>query len=94
MNKYISIAVWALYLSIAIFFLTINTAGCKSTSEKTIKINQYEVEFLFEIDKCKMYRFYDAGRNHYFLTAPGETSASWNDGDNNRTENIQTKKIK
>ena len=27
MNKYISIAVWALYLSIAGFFLTINTIG-------------------------------------------------------------------
>jgi hypothetical protein len=33
----------------------------------------YEVEYLFEHDGCKVYRFEDRGRDVYFTSCRGET---------------------
>jgi hypothetical protein len=49
----------------------------------------FEVEFLFEKDGVKMYRFYDNGRFHYY-TNKGETISTQDAGKNNTLqENIQ-----
>lgn len=49
----------------------------------------FEVEFLFEKDGVKMYRFYDNGRFHYY-TNTGETISTQDAGKNNTLqENIQ-----
>lgn len=56
---------------------------------------EYKVDFLFEKDGCKVYRFGDAGRTHYFTNCEGNLETSWTEscGKNcNRTvyETIQT----
>jgi len=59
-----------LLLSIAILFIS-----CKKESESKVylgKNKDFEIEFLFEINGIKMYRFRDNGRTHYF-TNKGET---------------------
>ena len=49
----------------------------------------FEVEFLFEKDGIKMYRFYDNGRYHYY-TNHGETVSTQSAGKNSTyEENIQ-----
>ncbi len=49
---------------------------------------EFEVEFLFEKDGVKMYRFYDNGRYHYY-TNRGETMSSQTSGKSTYEENIQ-----
>ncbi len=36
----------------------------------------YQIDYLFEHDGCKVYRFYDMGTYVYFTSCPGETIAS------------------
>jgi len=48
----------------------------------------FEVEFLFEKDGVKMYRFNDNGRYHYY-TDRGETISSQENGKTTYEENIQ-----
>jgi len=42
------------------------------SKERLGKDDGFEVEYLFEKDGIKVYRFYDNGRTHYFTTK-GET---------------------
>ena len=49
--------------------------GCMNepmSTEQLGKDNGFEVQYLFEKDGVKVYRFYDNGRTHYFTTN-GET---------------------
>lgn len=41
----------------------------------------FKVEFLFEKDGCKMYRFYDVWQYHYFMTTSGHTETNHKEGD-------------
>lgn len=51
--------------------------------------NGFQVEFLFQQDLVKVYRFRDGGRTHYF-TSKGETITTFKTGKNSYTdENIQ-----
>lgn len=59
------------------------------SSEKMGKDDKFEVEFLFEKDGIRMYRFYDASKFHYFTTT-GETVTSQSTGKTDYDENIKT----
>jgi hypothetical protein len=48
----------------------------------------FEVEFLFEKDGIKMYRFFDRGHWHYY-TDRGETMSSQTSGKSSYEENIK-----
>ena len=51
--------------------------------------NGFQVEFLFQQDSVKVYRFRDGGRTHYF-TNKGETISTFKTGKHShRDENIQ-----
>lgn len=65
--------------------------GCYNEPQSVTKEGiDFEVEFLFEKDGVKVYRFRDGGRAHYFTTQ-GETISTI--GSKNRyEENIQIKK--
>ncbi|MFV0417384.1 MAG: DUF4884 domain-containing protein [Dysgonomonas sp.] len=41
--------------------------------------NTYKVDYLFEHDGCKVYRFYDMGNYVYFTNCTGEVTAISND---------------
>jgi hypothetical protein len=49
--------------------------------------NGFKVEFLFEKDGIKVYRFFDGGDCHYF-TSKGETMSTQQHGKTSRQENI------
>lgn len=66
--------------------------GCLSEpifTEKVGKDNKYEVDFLFEKDGVKVYRFFDGGRFHYFTTN-GTTLTQRNMGKSSYEETIET----
>lgn len=57
--------------------LTLTTlAGCytqEPLAKQTPRNNKtYEIEYLFEHDGCKVYRFEDRGRDVYFTNCAGE----------------------
>jgi hypothetical protein len=47
-------------------------AGCAGPAQKTEIKNTYKVDYLFEQDGCRIYRFEDNGELHYFITGQGE----------------------
>ena len=74
-------------VTIFFFFLVAFTA-CKKAAQSTVtKGNDIQVEFLFEQDSVKVYRFYD-GSYHYFTTR-GETMTTQKRGKTHYEENIR-----
>jgi hypothetical protein len=62
--------------------------GCYKDAQTTsTEGNGFEVEFLFEKDGIRVYRFNDGGHVHYF-TSKGETMTSQSSGKNHYEENI------
>jgi len=60
----------------------------KDPQNMTTEGNGFEVEFLFEKDEVKVYRFRDGGKFHYF-TSRGETMTTNSSDKSNYDENIQ-----
>ena len=52
-------------------------------------VNGIHVEFLFEKDSVKVYRFHDGGYTHYFTTRGETMSEKHTDKNTIRDENIQ-----
>jgi len=74
-------------VTVFFFFLVLFTACEKQAQSSAIKGNNIEVEFLFEQDSVKVYRFYD-GSYHYFTTR-GETMSTKSAGKISYQENIK-----
>ena len=69
--------------------LGIALTGCYTDPQSTkIEGNGIKVEFLFEHNGIKMYRFCDGGHMHYF-TDRGETMGTQTEGRNNYEERIK-----
>jgi hypothetical protein len=69
--------------------VTLTLSSCyKDPQNITTEGNGFEVEYLFEKDGIKVYRFQDGGKAHYF-TSKGETITSQPNGKNHYEENIQ-----
>jgi hypothetical protein len=72
-----------------IFASVLLLSSCyKDPISSETKRNEIQVEFLFEHDGIKMYRFNDGGRYHYF-TSRGETISNQHEGKSDYQENIQ-----
>ncbi len=69
---------------------TLIVSGCyKDPQSISTEGKDFKVEFLFEKDGIKIYRFLDGGRYHYFTTL-GETMSTRSNGKNShREENIR-----
>lgn len=48
----------------------------------------YRVEYLFEHDGCKVYRFYDRGNYVYFTNCRGEATSIQNDSTRTQTSSM------
>jgi hypothetical protein len=57
------------------------------SKEQLGKDDGFEVEYLFEKDGVKVYRFWDVGRYHYFTTK-GETISTQTSGKQTYSENV------
>jgi hypothetical protein len=76
--------------------LLLGLTGCLNepqSIEHTGKDDKFQVEYLFEKDGIKVYRFYDGGYSHYFTTG-GETTTWQQSGKTSYEERIpSTQKI-
>lgn len=50
--------------------------------------DSYKIQYLFEHDGCKVYRFYDRGNHVYFTNCTGNVTAIANDSIKDRTQTI------
>lgn len=75
-------------VTIFFFFLVAFTSCIKAPQSTTTKGNDIQVEFMFEQDSVKVYRFRDGGSYHYFTTR-GETMTSQKRGKTHYEENIK-----
>jgi len=82
------LAIWIVFITLgAIVF-----GACTNepmSSERLGKDDGFAVEYLFEKDGVKVYRFYDNGYAHYFTTKD-ETISVQNTGKIRHTENIKS----
>ena len=65
-------------------------SGCrvdKGVKEVKTTNTSFDVELLFEVDSCKVYRFRDCGEYRYFTTCQG--SLSWSEYQGKRNVNIE-----
>lgn len=67
--------------------------SCNKQAKETTQTDNtaFQVDFLFEHNGFKVYRFYDAGHNHYFVEPKGEVLSTQTNGKQTHPENIQTK---
>lgn len=63
------------------------TSGIPLAKVNSDNNKTYKVEYLFEHDGCKVYRFYDHGNYVYFTNCEGNTTAISNDSIRHRTYN-------
>ena len=68
--------------------IALSLTACKHEAQSVTREGiDFKVEFLFEKDGVKMYRFYDMGNYHYY-TNRGETISKQSSGKSSRPENI------
>ena len=80
------LAIWIVFITLgAILFGACTTEPM--SKEQLGKDDGFEVEYLFEKDGIKVYRFWDGGHYHYF-TSKGETISTQTVGKTTYSENI------
>ena len=84
MKKTLGIYIAFIMVGAMIFGACINEPMSK---EQLGKGDGFEVEYLFEKDGIKVYRFWDGGHYHYF-TSKGETISVQSAGKTRYSENI------
>jgi hypothetical protein len=76
-----------------VILFSVMLSGCfnePQSVEHTGKNDEFRVDYLFEKDGIKVYRFYDGGYAHYFTTG-GETMTWQQSGKTSYEERIKTK---
>lgn len=84
MKKIVAIYIVFIMVGAIIFGACSNEPMSK---ERLGKNDGIEVEYLFEKDGVRVYRFFDGGHDHYFTTR-GETMSRQTEGKTSYTENI------
>lgn len=52
-------------------------AGCHGKAQETVQNGDFKVEFLFEQDGCKVYRFKDGTRYVYWVNQTGKVNSDY-----------------
>ena len=74
---------------LVLFVLLLNSCGINRPISTLNPSNNgtYEVDYLFEHDGCKVYRFQDMGRWVYFTNCSGDVTSFQNDSTRTRVTN-------
>jgi hypothetical protein len=73
---------------IAIFSLWSCRTSVPITQQRADNNRTYEIDYLFEHDGCKVYRFRDNGEYVYFTNCNGQVSTSKGDSSKTQTVNL------
>lgn len=75
-------------LSLFILIFTSCFVNQPISKERPANNRTYDVEYLFEHEGCKVYRFYDRGYYVYFTNCNSDVTAVKNDSTNTVIQNI------
>jgi hypothetical protein len=70
--KFITKKLILMHMIIALFFLS----SCAGEAKESIQDGDFKIEFLFEKDGCKIYRFRDNGRYIYWSNCSGNMQSN------------------
>ena len=70
-----------------LFLVFTGCSGVPLTIKSPENNNTYNVEYLFEYEGCKVYRFYDRGEYIYFTNCQGDVTSFASDSTKTRIEN-------
>jgi hypothetical protein len=87
MKSLISISLTAIVL----FSLLSCRTSVPITQQKAENNRTYDIDYLFEHDGCKVYRFRDNGEYVYFTNCTGQVSTSRGDSSKTQTVNLVKK---
>ena len=65
----------AKWLLVAVLFLSLTS--CVNDAKSEVQNGNFKVEFLFEQNGCKMYRFKDGGRYVYWSDCQGKVQSDY-----------------
>ena len=83
-----------LLVAFGIVLLMVSCYGQQPISRVPPSNNQtYKVDYLFEHDGCKVYRFYDHGNYVYFTNCTGDVTSIKNDSTGARVQTIVNRDI-
>jgi len=64
-------------LVLGVITIIATITGCKGDAKSSVQDGDFKIEFLFEKDGCKMYRFKDNGRYIYWSNCSGRAEYSY-----------------
>lgn len=67
-------------LALITFVIMMLLMGCRGDSITQVQQGDFKVEFLFENDGIKVYRFFDGGRPVYFTNVEGRVQYDYSTG--------------
>lgn len=70
---------------ILVIIVIVIFSSCVEDAQETTRNGNFEVEFLFEQDGCKIYRFKDGTRYIYWANCAGKINSDYSTGGKNRT---------
>lgn len=69
---------------IFLILIIIGLSSCEEGKPQHISVKEskesFDIEFLFEVDSIKVYRFRDGGRNVYFSSSEGRFDSQYTTG--------------
>lgn len=77
---------------ILLSLVLVGLSSCKKAPQETVQSGNFEVEYLFEKDGCKAYRFLDGGTYIYYTDCSGKTeyTRTIHSGKTHYTQKIQS----
>jgi len=61
----------------SVFLSAVLLTGCVKNAKESVQNENFTVEFLFEQNGCKMYRFKDGGRYVYWSDCQGKVQSDY-----------------
>jgi hypothetical protein len=67
---------WFLFAALLVMVVWLQGCSHDPVSSESTNNPQVPVELMFEHDSCKVYRFYDGGRRHFFVRCRSEVAST------------------
>lgn len=87
-------SILAISLGISLLILGSCTVGKPLLNASADNNDTYRVQYLFEHDGCKVYRFYDRGNYIYFTNCTGNTMSISNDSTHTYMQTVGNTTVK
>jgi hypothetical protein len=75
---------------VSVLLVAVVLSGCVNEAQESVQTGNFTIEFLFEKDGCKMYRFKDGRRYIYWSNCEGKVQADYNTKSGKTKDHVET----